>query len=92
MEIARSTYYDAPAHGPDDTSIVEAIGAIHDEARSTAGGAFEPNSNTAASSSTPRRSSVSCAKTLCSLLYAAAARRPPTATTTSRFSSITPQT
>ena len=31
MGIARSTYYDAPVSTPDDTAIVEAIGAICDE-------------------------------------------------------------
>ena len=31
MEIARSTYYEAPVSTPDDTAILEAIGTICDE-------------------------------------------------------------
>jgi putative transposase len=31
MGISRSTYYEAPTEKPDDTAIVEAIGAIHEE-------------------------------------------------------------
>ena len=38
MGIARSTYYDAPKRAADDTALVEAMHAIKDDLRLTAGG------------------------------------------------------
>jgi hypothetical protein len=39
MGLARSTYYDAPTRGADDTALVEAMAAICDAFEATAGAA-----------------------------------------------------
>jgi hypothetical protein len=38
MGIGRSTYYDEPKRSADDTALVEAMHAIKDDSRPTAGG------------------------------------------------------
>ena len=83
MGISRSAYYDAPVSAPDDTAIVQAMGAICDEFERYGWRRVQAAlRQQGVRWSTTRRSSVSCANTISSHASAGVMWRRRTATTT----------